>query len=428
MANFNYHQAITTAEQRKIFHANLNCYVNYMHQFILEDVTKYEPLMFIFKYGMPGKFPEGRWGFTFHGDVGIMQRPIVVKGDWRIAPRYMEMERYKIELGSLFRIVAPITDYYEYHSQKMQYPHEVITMHLAALSRCIPLYHKYILYKIFAGSEYKAKNTFVKSWFEKYIENTDGDTNGYPFCLSEARGEINLSRVIEKKKVTTNELKTRLEAMASALRNDSRKVEVDSATDALTKTDYAKKNLTPESIKTYSLFNKVVELTNDIVRYGKFPDKKYMHTDFKAIWYKWDLSDDTKKEEKVVKFTNSKDEEIDWDTWETPVRSSSELVVLFSAKAWEKLQMNQLMSNPVTEFISTQILKGTFIPHDLIDEKEAIIMHRDLFQNWIIPSSVRYAREPYKHIMEQTRDYIHAFDHSLDLMPFHSSIWVKLKE
>lgn len=60
MPKINYHQAITKQEQSKIFHSDLQCYVNYMHQFILEDVTNYEPLMFVFKYGMPGQFPEGK--------------------------------------------------------------------------------------------------------------------------------------------------------------------------------------------------------------------------------------------------------------------------------------------------------------------------------------------------------------------------------
>lgn len=428
MANINYHQALTKQEQQKIFHSDLSCYVNYMHQFIIDDVTNYEPLMFIFKYGMPGQFPEGKWGFTFHGDVGIMQRPIVQKKDWRISPRYGEMERYKIELGSLFRIIAPITDYYEYHSQSLAHPNEITNMHLAALSRCIPLYHRYILYKIFAGTTYKAKNTYIKKWFERYIEPSDGNTNGFAFALSEAHGEINLTPVIKPNKIKVNELKNRLDAMAASLRDNNRKVEVDAAADPLTKTNYVKQNLTPDNIKTYALFNKVVELTNDIIRDGKFPDKKYMHKDFKAIWYKWDTSDSTKHEEKIVKFTNAKGEEVEWDTWDTPVTSASELVILFSSKAWEKLQMNYTLSNPVTKFIDTGVIKGTFIPHDFIDENEAIIMHRDLFQAWVIPTSVKYARVPYDNICEETADHIHAFDHSLDLLPFHNSIWLKLKD
>lgn len=110
-------------------------------------------------------------------------------------------------------------------------------MHLAALSRSIPKYHRYLLYKVFAGTKYKAKNTFIKKWFERYIEPTDGANNGYAFCLSDAHGEINLSKVISKAKVKTNELKTRLEAMSSAIRKEERKVEVDAAQDPLTKTN-----------------------------------------------------------------------------------------------------------------------------------------------------------------------------------------------
>lgn len=89
--------------------------------------------------------------------------------------------------------------------------------------------------------------------------------------------------------------------------------------------------------------------------------------------------------------------------------------------------MNEQMSNPVTKFIEKGIMEGRFIPHDVIDEGEALIMHRDLIQSWILPSSVQYAIEPYSHILEQTTDHIHAFDHSLDILPFHSSIWLKLK-
>lgn len=428
MPNFNYHQALTKQQQQAIFHSDLQCYVNYMHQFILDDVTKYEPLMFIFNYGMPGKFPEGRWGFTFHGDVGIMQRPIVRKGGHRISPRHREMERYHLEIGSLFRIIAPITDYYEYHFQILAEPNEVIKMHLAALSRCIPLYHKYIIYKIFAGTDYKAKNTFLKSWFETYIEPSDGETNGYPFCLSDGAGEVNLDPVIKPSKVKTNELKKRLDGFAAAIRNENRKIEVDPTTDPLNKTTWVKQNLIPENQKTYSLFNKVCDITAEIVRDGKFPDKKYMHKDIAAEWYKWDTADTSRHVEKAVKFKNGKGEEIDWDTWETPIRDASELVVLFPKRAWNKLLLNARMSMPVTSFIDPSLVSGTFIPHDIIDDKEAIIMHRDLFQAWILPTSVRYRKEPYKNICEQTTDHIHAFDHSLDLLPFHSNIWLKLKD
>lgn len=431
MATINYHQALTKQEQAKIFHSDLQCYVNYMHQFILEDVTNYEPLMFVFKYGMPGQFPEGKWGFTFHGDVGIMQRPIVEKGDWRVAPRYMEMERYTLELGSLFRVIAPITDYYEYHSQKLAHPQEITQMHLAALSRSIPKYHRYLLYKVFAGTEYKKKNTHLKRWFERYIEPTDGANSGYAFCLSDAYGEINLNKVITKAKVKTNELKARLDAMASAIRSEDRKVEVDPAQDALTKTNWPKQNLTPGNTKTFALLNKAVEITNDIVRDGTFnvvQDKKFMHKDFKALWYKWDTTKQAAELiEEAVKFKNAKGEEVDWEQWDTPINSGSELVVLFSSKAWEKLQFNKAMSNLVTQFVDTSFVRGTFIPHDFIDEDEALIIHRDLLQFWILPSSVRYRVEPYDNLVEQTTDHIHAFDHSLDLVPFHSSIWLKLK-
>lgn len=427
MANINYHQAVTLQEQAKIFHSDLQCYVNYMHKFILEDTAKYEPLMFIFKYGMPGQFPEGRWGFTFNGDVGVMQRPIVLKGDVRFSPRYGEMERYKIELGSLFRVIAPLTDYYEYNSQSLAHPWEITQMHLAALANAIPLYQRYMLYKIFAGTEYKARNTYLKSWFEKYIEPSDGNTNGYIFCLSEGRGEINASKVIKPNKVKTNELKNRLEAIAQAIRNDSRKLEVDPAQDPLLKTKWAKDNLTPENQKTYALYNKVVELTNDIIRDGKFPDKKYMHKDFKAIWYKWETNDPTKHKEMVVKFTNAKGEEVDWNDWETPVTSAKDLVVLFPDKAWKLLKWNYEMSNPVTKYLDAGHVAGTFIPHLLIDKDEAIIMPRELLQFWIIPTSVKYGVVPYGQVVENTTDHIHAFDHSLDLLPFHSTIWLKLK-
>lgn len=426
MANFNYHQALNATEQKKIFHRDLQCYVNYMHQFILDDATKYEPLTFVFKYGMPGKFPEGQWGFTFYGDLGVLQRPIVLKGDPRIAPRWGQMQRYEVKLGSLFRIISPFTDYYEYESQKLANPHEITNMHLAALSRTIPLYQKYILYKIFAGTNYKAKNTYVKSWFEKYIEPSDGNTNGYAFCLSEGRGEVSLTPVIKPNKVKTNELKNRLDAIGAALRSEARKMEWDSSTDPLLQTDYIKRNLTNDNKKTLSLIMKAADVTGDIVRDGKFPDKKYMHKDFKSLWYKWE-TDTSKHKEQVVKFTDGQGQEIEWDTWETPVKSESELVVLFNRKAWEKLQMNEQMSNPVTKFIEKGVIEGRFIPHDMIDEGEALIMHRDLIQLWILPSSVQYAIEPYTHILEQTTDHIHAFDHSLDILPFHSSIWLKLK-
>lgn len=42
--------------------------------------------------------------------------------------------------------------------------------------------------------------------------------------------------------------------------------------------------------------------------------------------------------EEAVKFKNAKGEDVDWDTWVTPINDASELVILFSRSAWEKLQ------------------------------------------------------------------------------------------
>lgn len=155
------HQAYTSAQQALVKQKDLDCMVNYLGKFALAE-DHLLGCKFIYKWGMPGQFPTGEWGFTFTGDVGLHTRPVPKELDWRISYRYGTIPEYEVKFKGLYEIIAPITDYYHKNYLELKAPERVIERHLRALQNAIPNYLQYIVYKIFVGSEKAKEKWYIK--------------------------------------------------------------------------------------------------------------------------------------------------------------------------------------------------------------------------------------------------------------------------
>lgn len=113
------------------------------------------------------------------------ERPTPKPLDHRVSMRYPETPTYEIKLGSLYEVVSVYTNYYHRDYLKLENPYRIIENHLAALSKTIPNYLEYLVYKIFAGTEAQKENFYIKDWIVTYIEPSDGAQNGYKFRLNE---------------------------------------------------------------------------------------------------------------------------------------------------------------------------------------------------------------------------------------------------
>lgn len=87
--------------------------------------------------------------------MGVHIRPTPNPLDHRVSMRYPEMGRYEIKFKSLIEIVAPCTNYYRRDMIELENPLVIIQQHLAALSRSIPNYMRYLVFKMFVGNTRK---------------------------------------------------------------------------------------------------------------------------------------------------------------------------------------------------------------------------------------------------------------------------------
>lgn len=371
--------------------------VNWLHQFALAEDHLFG-CQFIFKHGMPGKWPTGEWGYEVWGDIGLHIRPTPEAGDWRAAPRYMEIEGHQVKFGSLIEIVAPCTNYYHRDFINLEDPYRIIRQHLAALRRTIPNYHQYLTYKIFVGTETAKEDWYIKRWFTQYIEPADGDQNGYKFMLHQAYGEVNLKKIINPEDKKENKLKKRLEDMNKALRNDTRKIEVDKTQNDIIKTAWPKANITGKGQATFALFDAMRNQAMAIIKRGTF-EKKYKHKDQNNL-----------------------------EGFMPRVRETGSLICLMNRTAWQKFKNELAMSQPVTSFANEAEFPGRFILTDLIDEDEGFILQEGLIQIWILPQLIRYGVYDYDRFGERTRDFAYEFAHSMDIVDIYSSMYFKLKK
>lgn len=90
--------------------------------------------------------------------MGLHIRPEPKPDKYAMRYRYPEIEGHQIKFGSLIEIVAPCTNYYHRDFIKLEDPYRIIRQHLAALTRTLPNYHQYLVYKIFVGTETAKEN------------------------------------------------------------------------------------------------------------------------------------------------------------------------------------------------------------------------------------------------------------------------------
>lgn len=194
-------------------------------------------------------------------------------------------------------------------------------------------------------------------------------------------------------------MKTRLEAINTALRNDSRKIEVTVANDELLKTAWPKDNLTASAKKTLALFNAMKEFAQKVGQQGHFGDVKYKH----------------------------KNDENHWKDFMPRVKETGGLIALLNRRKWQELKDQLALSNPVTSFLSADSFPGRLILTDLLDDDEGLLLQDGLIQVWILPQLIRYGTYNYDNPGENTRDFVYELSHSLDLVEVFSSAYFKIK-
>lgn len=392
MADLELHQALTTVDQKKIQHMDLDNTVRWVAKYALE--TENDTLSFMFKVGMPGKFPTGEWGFVVWGDSGMHVIPDPDPLDHRTSFRYGELDRYPVKLGSLYGVMAPMTIYSRPLRLGLMRPEEIKAIHLQAVAKALPNYFKYISFMIFGGATGKAKNRPVlRDYIAKYIEPSDGAQNGYKFYLSDGYGEINLQKVIKPTKVKEHALKKRLDEINKIIYKDANKVEAKLA-DYVDKKQWIKTNLVEESQKTLAVYYKVQESLRQIIADGHF-DKKY------------------KVDSEKFKGFN------------IPV-STGDLILILNRQEWIDLQNDFNFTDLGKAAMGIDFFQGVKVLfNDDIDKNNALILHKDLLQFWVLPSETRHYQVGY--IQEETIDYIYETRHSLDVVPIYSNMWIQFK-
>lgn len=394
MANIVLNQSYTDQQQKAVKLVDLDNMVRWVAQYTLESPDN-DYLNFLFRVGMPGKFPTGEWGFTVFGNSGMHIIPDPDKLDHRTSYRYGTIPRYDVKLASLWGVTAPMTVYNRELRLSTMNPEIWKALHLQAVARALPNYWKYLSYSVFGGKTNKTRNKLLlQEYIKQYIEPANGSNEGYPFYLSDGYGEINLKKVISKSKVKQHALKTELERINKLLYKDDAKVEAQVA-DYVDKKKWIKENLTPETHKSLAVYFKIKSEIQTILKNGAF-EAKY-------------------------KIESNK-----FEGYNVPITNAYDMILLLNRTEWKAMQ---------DDFNFTELGKATFdisqfegvnvLFCDDIDTNEALLFHKDLLQFWILPSETRYLTIPYEH--EETTDYFYETRHTMDVVPIYPRIWFKLK-
>lgn len=269
--NLTLSQALQTVDQAKITHVDLDNTIRWVAQFALE--TENDVMSFIFRTGMPGKWPTGEWGYVVTGDSGVIEPPVPDPLDHRTSFRFGEIPRYSVKLKSLWGVQAPMTIYEKKLRLALMNPEVIKAYHLRAVAKGLSNYFEYVSYSIFAGKSAKTKTKpLLRKYKETYIEPTDGKTNGYPFYRSGAHGEINLKKVIAKQKITEHKLQKRLDEINKILYKDSKKVEA-KLDKYIQKKKWVNQNMTNESAQTLAVYYEIREQLYKIISNRCFESK-----------------------------------------------------------------------------------------------------------------------------------------------------------
>lgn len=389
MANLNLFQALTPTEQGKIKLKDLDSAITYLWQYTLDEEHPY-PTWFL-RFGMPYKFPNGKYGFIVAGNSGLHTRPDPNPHDHRLSYRYGEIPMHTVEFGELNRIVVPMTIYRDKNYVELQYPEYYWSLMLKALSKTLPMYIKYLSYSIFKGKSQKMPK--LDDYIGKYIKETSGNTNGYKFYLSEGYGEINLQNVITKKKVTVHKLDSALAKINAELTKEGKKIEADEATEVFLKDKkWVKENLSEGSRKFLAVLLQC-QRAIDKVLFDGFEDKY-----------------------RVKKET--------FEGVNRPVKPA-DLILMLPRASWQQLQTDMIFLTPGTKGFGLDSFRGVAVELvDCMDENTAYIIERDMIQFWVIPELAKNRVEPYG---EGTVDYITEYAHSMEMIDIYHNIYVKHK-
>lgn len=99
MAELKLNQALAVADLNNIQHKDADRLVRWVADFALD--VEGDVINFFFKYGIPGLYPTGEWGFIVSGDLGVIETPTPDPLDHRTSFRFGEIPRYEVKLSSL---------------------------------------------------------------------------------------------------------------------------------------------------------------------------------------------------------------------------------------------------------------------------------------------------------------------------------------
>lgn len=403
MANLNTYQATKIAELSGATFKEYDDAVKYYWSRVLSTPKTYPT--FMFRYGMPQEYAEGKYGYEIIGLSGMHVLPEPDPFTHRVSFRYGAAPNYLQKYGNFFRFVVPMTDFPKNRELKYKDPKHALNNMLRSMAQTYPLYLKYLSWNMLKGKNKQLSQVdpILNGWVGKFIEPSDGAQNGYQFYLSEGYGEINLNKVIDKKKVTEHPLKNALKLINDELTKESKKVEYDFSTDQSNFKDkkLLKDNIMDTRVKKFiGLCMEIRRTINKILEAGCFPDVKY----------------------KVKNDANH------WEGILPPISGASDLVLVLPSSTVQLWDDQKLFLTPgKIEFeVSSSWFKGVeVVTSSALDDNTAYLVTRDLIQCWFMPVLSRNLIEPYRN--EETIDYKSEFGHSLDLINIHCNIYFTTK-
>lgn len=106
--------------------------------------------------------------------------------------------------------------------------------------------------------------------------------------------------------------------------------------------------------------------------------------------------------------------------------STDNLIVVLNKRQWEDVQDDlNFVESGTAKIDKARFFHGvTVLMNNDIDKDNALIMHKDFLQFWILPQETRYNVIPYPR--EETTDYIYETMHTMDIIPIMCSMWVQV--
>lgn len=371
-------------------------------------------LLPFFKSGMPMKFPDGKFGYSFIGTGYIHSDPIAKPNDHRISYRFANPKEYRCDFKGYHKLEIPLTIYKEELKEKLQNPSVYMQKLLSVTARVYPNYLKFLTHEILKGDGMEG-DPILKNWVENTLKLKKNNSN-YVFFQSEGVGAINLSEAVGDgiKKVTQLDdqgIFKDLKAINDMLKKDERKITVNYTEDkalslsekkagykTILEKPWAKKNITgphaDKAKKFYALCLAIKEALTQIKI-----NKVFLSTDFKV-----------KKETFEGALTPCTLQDVtlaismsDVETWELSTQMSELGVKIESPLKW---------------------LEGVrILPSSSIASGTAYLFQNDLVQCWFPSELARSGFSEFER--DGTLDYWHKFGHTLNIVDLFGCAYFK---